>query len=106
LLSELFDCLSHNPPMHWNIIWSTPNETVEKLFVDAGGSLGASGLSHWMGYFLSMNPPISVDFTNVVDESEELPLDIDLGFRTDGEVIQPFLHAEIRKDRLHDGQTP
>ena len=53
-----------------------------------------------------MNPPIPLDFTNVMDESEQLPLDIHLGFRTEGEVIQPFLHTEIRKDRFHDGQTP
>jgi len=82
-----------------------PNETVEKLFVDECRSLGPSGLSHWMGHFLSKNPPIPVDFTNIVDESEQLPLDIHLGFRTDGEMVQPFLHAEIRKNRLHDRQT-
>ena len=80
-----------------------PNETVEKLFVDEGCSVGRRGLSHWMRYFLSMNPPIPVDFTNVMDESEQLPLDIDLGFRAEREVVQPFLHAEIRKNRLYDG---
>lgn len=53
-----------------------------------------------------MNAPIPVDFTNVMDESEQLPLDIDLGFRTDGEVVQAFLHAEVGKDRLDDRQTP
>ena len=47
-----------------------------------------------------------MDFTNVVDESEQLPLDIDLGFRAEGEMIQPFLHAEVGKDRLHDRQAP
>ena len=49
-----------------------------------------------------MNPPIPVDFTNVMNESEQHPLDIDLGFGTEGEMVQPFLHAEIGKNRLHD----
>jgi hypothetical protein len=40
-----------------------------------------------------MNPPIPVDFTNVLDESEQFPLDIDLDFRANREMIQPFLHA-------------
>ena len=53
-----------------------------------------------------MNSPIPLDFTNVVDQSEQLPLDIDLGFRTEGKVVQAFLHAEIGKDWLDDGQTP
>ena len=48
-----------------------PNETVEKLLVDECCSLGPDGLSHWMGDFLSMNPLIPMDFTNVVDESEQ-----------------------------------
>ena len=74
--------------------------------MEEGCRNGTSGLYHWMGYLLSMNPPISVDFTNVVDESEQLPLDIDLGFRTEGEVIQPFLYAEVGKDWLHNCETP
>ena len=59
-----------------------------------------------MRYFLSMNASIPLDFTHVVDESEQLPLDIDLGFRTDGEVVPAFLDAEVGKDRREDGQTP
>ena len=53
-----------------------------------------------------MHPPVLLDFTNVVDESEELPLHIDFGFRADREMIQPFLDAEVSKDRLHDRQPP
>ncbi len=74
-------------------MFQPPNETVEKLVVDEGSSLGPSGLSHWIGYFRSMNPSISVDFTNVVDESEQLPLHIHFGFGADGEMIQSFLDA-------------
>ena len=47
-----------------------------------------------------------MDFTNIVDESKQLPLDIDLGFRANGEVIQSFLYAEIGKNRLDDRQPP
>jgi hypothetical protein len=53
-----------------------------------------------------MNSPVALDFTNVVDESEQLPLDIHFGFGAEGEVVQVFLDAEIGKDRLHDRQTP
>ena len=53
-----------------------------------------------------MNAPIPVDFTNVVDEREQLPLDIDLGFGAEGKVVQTFLDAQIGKDRLHDRQSP
>ena len=53
-----------------------------------------------------MNPPIPVDFTNVVDESEQLPLHIHLGFRAEGEMIQSLLHAQVGKDWLHDRQAP
>ena len=59
-----------------------------------------------MGDFLLIDPPIPVDFTNVMDESEQHPLDVNLGFRTEREMVQPFLHTEIRKDRLHDRQAP
>ena len=59
-----------------------------------------------MRCFGSKNPPVLLDFTNVVDESEQLPLHIHFGFGAEGEVVQPFLDAEIGKDRLHDRQTP
>ena len=49
---------------------------------------------------------ISVDFTNVVDQSEQHPLHIYLGFRPQGEVVQAFLYAEIGKHRLDDRQSP
>lgn len=52
-----------------------------------------------------MNPPILVDFTNVMDESEQFPLDIHFGSRAESEVIQPFLHADVGKDRFHDTCT-
>ena len=52
-----------------------------------------------------MNSPVVLDFTNVVDESEQLPLDIDLGFRTDCKVVQTFLDAQVGKDRFHDRQA-
>ena len=54
----------------------------------------------------SMNSPIPVDFTNVVDQGKQLPLHIDFGFRANGEVVQSFLDAEIGKDRFNDRQTP
>ncbi len=53
-----------------------------------------------------MTRSIPVDFTNVMDESEQFPLDIHFGFRAESEVIQPFLHADVGKDRLNDRQTP
>ena len=83
-----------------------PNETVEKLSVEEYCRLERSGLSQGMGYFLLMNPSIPVDFTNVMDKSEQHPLDIDLGFGAKGEVVQPFLHPEMGKDRFHDCQPP
>ena len=54
----------------------------------------------------SVNTPIPVDFTNVMDQRKQFPLHIDFGFRADGEVIQSFLDAEVGKDRLNAGQTP
>ena len=51
---------------------TAPNETVEKLFLDECCNLGPGGLSHWIGDFLSKNPPILVDFTNVVGKREQL----------------------------------
>ena len=53
-----------------------------------------------------MNPPISVDFTNVVDQGKQLPLDIHLGFRAQGKVIQALVQAEVSKDGLDDRQAP
>ena len=47
-----------------------------------------------------------LDFTKVVDQGKQLPLDIHLGFRADSKVVQAFLDAEVGKDWLDDGQTP
>jgi len=60
-----------------------------------------------MGFKLcSKNPPVLLDFTNVVDESEQLPLHIYFGFGAEREVVQAFLDAQVGKDRFHDRQAP
>ena len=46
-----------------------------------------------------------VDFTNIVDQSEQLPLHIHLGFRPQGEMIQVLLHTDISEYRLDNAQT-
>ena len=46
-----------------------------------------------------------VDFTNIMHESEQLPLYIHLDFRAHGEVIQSFLNSDIGEDRLDNSQT-
>ena len=61
---------------------------------------------HGIHRFPSQQLAISVDFTNVVDQSEQHPLHIHLGFRPQGEVVQAFLYAEIGKDRFNDRQSP
>ncbi len=54
---------------------------------------------HGIHRFPSQRLPISMDFTtNIVDQSEQLPLDIYLGFHPQGKVVQAFLYAEIGKD--------
>ena len=46
-----------------------------------------------------------VDFTNIMYQSKQFPLHIDLDFRPYGEVIQALLHADVGKDRLDDRQS-
>jgi len=46
-----------------------------------------------------------MDFTNIVDQSEQHPLYIHLGFGPQGVVVQAFLYAEIGKHRLNDRQS-
>lgn len=45
------------------------------------------------------------DFTNIMDQSEQFPLNIDLPFSAKGEAIQTLVNPDVGKDRLHDRQT-
>ncbi|HSG46021.1 MAG TPA: hypothetical protein VLA72_23015 [Anaerolineales bacterium] len=38
-----------------------------------------------------------MDFTNIVDQGEQHPLHIYLGFRPQGKVVQAFLYVEFAK---------
>ena len=58
-----------------------------------------------MRFLWSLNLPISLNFTNVVDQGKQFPLDIHLGFGAQGKVIQAFVCAEVRKDGLDDRQS-
>jgi len=41
------------------------------------------------------------EFLDVVDQAEELPLRIDLGFPSQGEAIKPFVVSKVAEHRLH-----
>jgi len=53
-----------------------------------------------------MSHPICVDLADIVHQSEQPPLDIHLGFGTQGEAIQSLLNADVGKHRLDNGQAP
>jgi len=61
---------------------------------------------HVIHRFHSQRLPILVDFTNIVDQSEQHPLHVHLGFRPQSEVIYALLYADIGKDQLDDRQAP
>ena len=46
------------------------------------------------------------DFTNIIDQGEQFPLHIHLGFGAESEVVQALVNAKIGKDRLDDRQAP
>lgn len=50
--------------------------------------------------------PKRVDLADVVDQGEQPPLDIHLGFGAQGESIHVFLHADIGKNRFNNTQPP
>ena len=45
------------------------------------------------------------DFTNIVDESKQLPLDIDLALLAEGEMIQALVNSDVGKDRLNNSEA-
>ena len=45
------------------------------------------------------------DFTNIVNQSKQLPLDIDLAFFAKGETIQTLVNPDVGKDLFDDRQT-
>jgi len=50
--------------------------------------------------FHSLSQPITMDFTNIVDQGRQFPLDIHSGFRAYVESMQSLLDVYIGKYRL------
>ena len=50
--------------------------------------------------------PKSVDFANIVHQSEQHPLYIHFSFRAQREAMHPLLHTDVGKHRFHDPQPP
>lgn len=46
------------------------------------------------------------DFTNIMDQSKQFPLYIDLALFAQGKVIETLAGTDVSEDRRHDRQTP
>ena len=46
------------------------------------------------------------NFTNIMDQSEQFPLNIHLALFAKGEMVHTFVNSDIGKDRFDNSQTP